>query len=71
VAGGRHFGNGAMTRWTSYAQARAANPGVVALARALPSGTVEFSRGCHTSPFFIAQEPPSLAFLGRHLSRRS
>lgn len=47
------------------------HPGVVALARALPSGAVvEFAPGCHTSPFFIAQEPPSLAFLSRHLSRR-
>jgi enterochelin esterase-like enzyme len=44
------------------------HPGVVALARALPSGAiVEFSSGCHTGPFFTAQEPPSLAFLARHL----
>jgi enterochelin esterase-like enzyme len=92
--------------WTSYGQARAANPGaytsaadfarydavthaaalagtpvrvasanddpfhagVVALAAALPrSATVDFSAGCHTGPFFTAQEPPSLQFLGAHL----
>lgn len=93
--------------WTSYAQARGANPGayasaadfanddavthagaladlpvrvasgnddpfhpgVVALARALPPGAVvEFSKGCHTGPFFVAQEFPSLAFLAHHLA---
>jgi len=93
--------------WTSYAQARAVNPGayasaeafaaadavthapalatvavrvacgqddpfrpgVQALARALPPGaTVEISRGCHSSSFFAAQEPPSLEFLARHLT---
>ncbi len=93
--------------WTSYAQARAVNPGAYAsaaafagadavthapalagtavrvacglsdpfypgaraLARALPPGAVtDLSRGCHTGPFFAAQEPPSLAFLGHHLS---
>jgi len=44
-------------------------PGVAALASALPAGAVvEFSPGCHTGPFFTAQEPPSLAFLARHLS---
>jgi pimeloyl-ACP methyl ester carboxylesterase len=44
-------------------------PGVRALARALPPGAViELSPGCHSSPFFTAQEPPSLAFLGRHLT---
>ena len=43
--------------------------GVMALARALPpSATVEFPQGCHTGDFFNAQEPPSLAFLGRHLT---
>jgi S-formylglutathione hydrolase FrmB len=47
------------------------HPGVVALARSLPaSATVEISQGCHTGPFFTAQEPPSLAFLGRHLTAR-
>jgi pimeloyl-ACP methyl ester carboxylesterase len=93
--------------WTSYAQARAVNPGayasaaafasadavthasalagtavrvacgvsdpfypgVRALARELPPGAVtDFSPGCHTGQFFAAQEPPSLAFLGRHLT---
>ena len=44
------------------------HPGVVALAGALPpSATVVFAQGCHTGKFFAAQEPPSLAFLGRHL----
>jgi enterochelin esterase-like enzyme len=47
-------------------------PGVVALARALPkSAVVDFSQGCHTGSFFTAQEPPSLAFLGAHLSAAS
>jgi pimeloyl-ACP methyl ester carboxylesterase len=44
-------------------------PGVQALARVLPPGAVtDLSRGCHSDPFFVAQEPPSLAFLGRHLT---
>ena len=44
-------------------------PGVQALTRALPPGAVtDLSPGCHSYPFFIAQEPPSLAFLGRHLT---
>ena len=44
------------------------HPGVIALAAELPhSATVDFSQGCHTGPFFTAQEPPSLAFLGAHL----
>jgi enterochelin esterase-like enzyme len=43
-------------------------PGVEALAGALPAGAVvDISHGCHTGPFFLAQEPPSMAFLGRHL----
>jgi dipeptidyl aminopeptidase/acylaminoacyl peptidase len=48
-------------------------PGVQALARALPKRTggvppeVSFSNGCHDGAFFTAQEPPSLAFLARHL----
>jgi pimeloyl-ACP methyl ester carboxylesterase len=42
--------------------------GLVALQAALPEGiTIEFSNGCHTDPFFAEQEPPSLAFLSRHL----
>jgi S-formylglutathione hydrolase FrmB len=98
--------------WTSYAEARSANPvayasaadfaaddavthaaalagvpvrvasaaadpfydGVQALTRALPRNPggvpaeVYFGNGCHTGPFFNAQEPPSLAFLARHLT---
>jgi S-formylglutathione hydrolase FrmB len=46
-------------------------PGVQALARALPkTAEVHFETGCHTGPFFNAQEPPSLAFLARHLAVR-
>jgi pimeloyl-ACP methyl ester carboxylesterase len=45
------------------------HPGVKALADALPGGAeVSFSNGCHTGPFFVAQEPPSLSFLGAHLT---
>jgi enterochelin esterase-like enzyme len=44
-------------------------PDVRALARALPAGaTVDFGKGCHTGAFFAEQEPPSLAFLARHLA---
>ena len=44
-------------------------PGAQALARALPPGAVtDFSTGCHSYPFFVAQEPPSLAFLAAHLT---
>ncbi len=44
------------------------HPGVEALVKALPAGAVvDISGGCHTAPFFLAQEPPSLAFLGQHL----
>ncbi len=43
--------------------------GVVALAGVIPtSTTVIISSGCHTSPFFVSQEPPSLQFLGQHLT---
>jgi len=46
-------------------------PGVQALARALPkSAEVYFGGGCHTGSFFNSQEPPSLAFLARHLTSR-
>jgi enterochelin esterase-like enzyme len=94
--------------WTSYAQAKAANPGayasaadfaaddavthaaalarlpvrvaagyadpfypgVRALASVLPrTAVVDFGNGCHDGSFFTAQEPPSLAFLARHLAR--
>lgn len=45
-------------------------PGVQALARALPPGAVVyFGKGCHSGPFFAQQEPPSLAFLARHLGK--
>jgi enterochelin esterase-like enzyme len=50
-------------------------PGVRTLASALPKnpgGTpaeLYFGNGCHTGPFFTAQEPPSLAFLARHLTK--
>jgi pimeloyl-ACP methyl ester carboxylesterase len=44
------------------------HPGVVALAAALPSGsTVSITGGCHSEPFFLAQVPPSMAFLSAHL----
>jgi enterochelin esterase-like enzyme len=44
-------------------------PGVRSLARALPKdAVVQISSGCHSSPFFSAQEPPSLAFLAHHLT---
>src|SRR5262249_37270039 len=46
------------------------HPGVEALVKALPSGAVvDISAGCHTAPFFLAQEPASMAFLGEHLAR--
>jgi pimeloyl-ACP methyl ester carboxylesterase len=45
------------------------HPGAQAFARALPPGAVvDISRGCHSYPFFTAQEPSSLAFLGDHLT---
>jgi enterochelin esterase-like enzyme len=44
-------------------------PGVVILTRALPpQAIVEHSHGCHTSPFFRAQQPLSLQFLAEHLA---
>jgi pimeloyl-ACP methyl ester carboxylesterase len=44
--------------------------GQQALAAALPPGnTVVIVGGCHTAPFFLSQEPPSLAFLSEHLER--
>lgn len=46
------------------------HPGVVALAKALPSDAiVELSAGCHSGPFFLQQTPPSLEFLSRHLTQ--
>jgi pimeloyl-ACP methyl ester carboxylesterase len=48
------------------------HPGVEALSAALPKGAiVEFSQGCHTGPFFIDQEPPSLEFLATNLTART
>jgi pimeloyl-ACP methyl ester carboxylesterase len=45
-------------------------PGVQALARVLPAGAVvDLAKGCHTGAFFAEQQPPSLAFLARHLAR--
>jgi enterochelin esterase-like enzyme len=44
-------------------------PGVQSLARALPEDAVlAFGTGCHDGSFFASQEPPSLAFLSRHLA---
>lgn len=44
-------------------------PGVTELLKVLPQGSVSvLSAGCHTDPFFLEQEPPSLAFLSRHLA---
>jgi enterochelin esterase-like enzyme len=43
-------------------------PGVKALVNALPPGAVvEIGNGCHDGPFFAFQQPPSLAFLAKHL----
>jgi S-formylglutathione hydrolase FrmB len=45
------------------------HPGVEALVGSLSSSAVvEMSTGCHTGSFFASQEPPSLGFLGQHLS---
>jgi pimeloyl-ACP methyl ester carboxylesterase len=45
------------------------HPGVVKLASVLPSSSIVVSStGCHTDPFFVEQEPPSLEFLSRHLT---
>ena len=44
------------------------HPGIESLVNVLPSrSSVVFSAGCHTEPFFLEQEPPSLVFLARHL----
>jgi len=44
------------------------HPGVAELLPALPTNSVTVvSGGCHTDPFFLEQEPPSLTFLSRHL----
>jgi len=45
------------------------HPGVVALIKALPTGAQTYiGGGCHSSPFFVSQEPASLAFLSSHLT---
>jgi pimeloyl-ACP methyl ester carboxylesterase len=45
------------------------HPGVEKLVNSLASSsTVVFSAGCHTDPFFLEQEPPSLEFLSHHLT---
>lgn len=45
------------------------HPGVEELVGVLPAGSIAvFSSGCHTDPFFLEQEPSSLAFLSRHLT---
>jgi enterochelin esterase-like enzyme len=45
------------------------HPGVEALVASLSStAVVDISTGCHTDSFFASQEPPSLAFLGQHLT---
>jgi enterochelin esterase-like enzyme len=47
-------------------------PGMQVLARALPAGAeVELAKGCHTNAFFAEQQPPSLAFLARHLASKA
>jgi enterochelin esterase-like enzyme len=44
------------------------HPGVEALASALTSSAiVDITRGCHTDPFFVSQQPPSLSFLAEYL----
>ncbi len=44
------------------------HPGVIALMKALPPGSVvDLSQGCHSGPFFRSQEPPSFVFLADHL----
>jgi predicted esterase len=43
-------------------------PGVEVLAKSLTGAVVDFSKGCHTDPFFVEQEPPSIAFLAQHLT---
>ena len=43
-------------------------PGAQAFALALPGAVVDISHGCHSAPFFTTQQPPSLAFLARHLT---
>ena len=45
------------------------HPGVVQLLKVLPPNVVTYvGQGCHSTPFFVSQEPASLAFLASHLS---
>jgi pimeloyl-ACP methyl ester carboxylesterase len=44
-------------------------PGVRVFTARLPKGSiVDFAKGCHDHAFFVEQEPPSLAFLSKHLA---
>ena len=46
------------------------HPGVVALAKALPTtAVVDVTAGCHDGSFFSSQQHASLAFLGEHLAQ--
>ena len=45
------------------------HPGVVELIKSLPAGAETYiGSGCHTTPFFLSQEPAALAFVSRHLN---
>jgi pimeloyl-ACP methyl ester carboxylesterase len=45
------------------------HPGVVALAKQLPSSAVvDFTAGCHDDAFFRSQQHAALAFIGNHLA---
>jgi hypothetical protein len=83
VTGDRHFGNGwpgtgghVVTHAAALARSRSGSRRATTtrssrartLAWALPrTAEAYFGAGCHTGSFFTAQEPPSLAFLGRYL----
>ncbi len=42
-------------------------PNVEVFAKRLPaSAVIDFSKGCHTGPFFVSQEPASLLFLSKY-----
>lgn len=44
-------------------------PGVATFAATAPSSvSVVLTKGCHDGSFFVAQEPPSLAFLAAHIA---
>jgi S-formylglutathione hydrolase FrmB len=45
------------------------HPGVAKLVSVLPRDSITvYANGCHTNPFFLEQEPPSLAFLSDSLT---